>query len=148
MKVLKSTDVMPADSTVDRSEFPTPIMDLTDRGQKFYDLLIDHLNDAKVLYKADAIMISVLAKDLDLLVGIGNDIEGTDDVVQTYDNGTSNVSGHFTAYNKILSQVNTISTKLGLSPADREKMMSFANVRNSGTKDPYSQLRNQKTAGK
>lgn len=45
-----------------------------------------------------------------------------DDVVQVFENGTSNVSGMYTAYTKAQAAFQGLMSKWGLSPVDREKI--------------------------
>ena len=134
-------DISPRPSTVDRDQFPDPVIDLNPRAREFYDLTIDHLNDASVLYPVDGMLLSILAKNIDIMVEAANDIKDLDDVVQEFDSGASNITGTFTAFERATKNVLTLSSKLGLSPADREKLMSFANKK-SDTVDPYEALKN------
>ena len=131
---------MPRQSTVDRGEFPEPVLELNPTARTFYDLTIDHLNDASVLYPVDAMLLSVLAKNLDIMVEAANQINGLDDVVQEFESGATNITGMFTAFERATKNVLTLSSKLGLSPADREKLMSFAEIK-SEVVDPYEQLK-------
>lgn len=133
-------DITPKASRIDRSEFPEPVIDLNDRAREFYDLTIDHLNDASVLYSVDAMLLSILAKNIDIMVGAANEIHDLDDVVQEFDSGATNITGTFTAFERATKNVLTLSAKLGLSPADREKLMSFANIQSKEV-DPYEQLK-------
>ena len=127
-------------STVSRSEFPEPILDLNDRAREYYDLTIDHLNEAEVLRKVDAVLLSILAKNLDLLVTSANEITSLDDVVQTFESGATNITGTFTAFERATKAVLTLSSKLGLSPSDREKLMAFAETKSKDA-DPYDTLK-------
>lgn len=133
-------DISPKPSTVSRDEFPEPVIELNQRARKFYDLTIDHLNNASVLYPVDAMLLSILAKNIDIMVEASNEIKDLDDVVQEFDSGATNITGTFTAFERATKNVLTLSSKLGLSPADREKLMSFANV-SSDKVDPYEQLK-------
>ena len=133
-------DIMPRQSTVDRGEFPEPVLELNPTARTFYDLTIEHLNDASVLYPVDAMLLSVLAKNLDIMVEAANQINDLDDVVQEFDSGATNITGVFTAFERATKNVLTLSSKLGLSPADREKLMSFAASRNEQA-DPYESLK-------
>ena len=135
-------DIMPRQSTVDRSEFPEPVLKLNEAARTFYDLTIDHLNEASVLYPVDAMLLSVLAKNLDIMVEAANQINDLDDVVQEFDSGATNITGTFTAFERATKNVLTLSSKLGLSPADREKLMSFSNLK-SDTVDPYESLKHR-----
>ena len=85
-------------------------------------------------------LLSVLAKNLDIMVEAANQINDLDDVVQEFDSGATNITGTFTAFERATKNVMTLSSKLGLSPADREKLMSFAEIK-SEVVDPYEQLK-------
>ena len=145
LKALQGTlrpdrDISVKPSTVDKAEFPQPVLELNPRAREFYDLTIEHLNEAEVLRKVDAVLLSVLAKNLDLLVTAANDIQTLDDVVQTFESGATNISGTYTAFERATKAVLTLSSKLGLSPADREKLMAFAETKSKEV-DPYEALK-------
>jgi len=137
-------DIIPMESTVDRSEFPDAVLNLNERAQFFYDLTIDHLNNASVLYPVDAMLLSVLAKNIDIMVEAADQINDLDDVVQEFDSGATNITGLFTAFERAVKNVLTLSAKLGLSPADREKLMSFSSI-NKKDVDPYDILKQAAT---
>jgi len=137
-------DITPKASTIDRSEFPEPVLTLNERAQFFYDLTVDHLNSASVLYAVDAMLLSVLAKNIDIMVQAADQIQDLDDVVQEFDSGATNITGTFTAFERAVKNVLTLSSKLGLSPADREKLMSFSNLKKDAD-DPYDKLKRMAT---
>ena len=133
-------DITPKESIVDRSEFPDPVIELNESARHFYDLTVDHLNEASVLYSVDAMLLSVLAKNIDIMIQASNEIQDLDDVVQEFDSGATNITGTFTAFERAVKNVLTLSAKLGLSPADREKLMSFSNIKKDDA-DPYLTLK-------
>ena len=137
-------DITPMASTVDRSDFPDPIIELNESARHFYDLTIEHLNDASVLYQVDAMLLSVLAKNIDIMIQASNEIKDLEDVVQEFDSGATNITGTFTAFERAVKNVLTLSAKLGLSPADREKLMSFSNLKKMKV-DPYDMLKSAAT---
>ena len=137
-------DITPIASTVDRSDFPDPIIELNESARHFYDLTIEHLNDASVLYQVDAMLLSVLAKNIDIMIQASNEIKDLEDVVQEFDSGATNITGTFTAFERAVKNVLTLSAKLGLSPADREKLMSFSNLKKMKV-DPYDMTHNAAT---
>ena len=93
-----------------------------------------------MLRKVDAVLLSILAKNLDLLVTSANEITSLDDVVQTFESGATNITGTFTAFERATKAVLTLSSKLGLSPSDREKLMAFAETKSKDA-DPYDALK-------
>ena len=133
-------DIIPIESTVVKSEFPEPVLNLNERARFFYDLTIDHLNNASVLYPVDAMLLSVLAKNIDIMVEAADQINDLEDVVQEFDSGATNITGLFTAFERAVKNVLTLSAKLGLSPADREKLMSFSSIKKD-LEDPYDRLK-------
>lgn len=135
-----TVDVVPRDHTVDESDFPVPPFELNDRAMEFYKEVARHLNESKVLYKVDAVVIGMFAKNLDILVTSADQLQTISDFVQTFENGSSNITGTFTAFDKASSNILKLSAKLGLSPADREKLMSFAKVKDDES-SPYDQLK-------
>ena len=137
-------DITPMASTVDRSDFPDPIIELNESARHFYDLTIEHLNDASVLYQVDAMLLSVLAKNIDIMIQASNEIKDLEDVVQEFDSGATNITATFTAFERAVKNVLTLSAKLGLSPADREKLMSFSNLKKMKV-DPYDMLKSAAT---
>lgn len=141
LRALKTAgaNLTPKDSTVDKEEFPEPILNLDDSAREYYTRLVDHLNEAKVLYPVDSLIMSVLAKNIAILVETGDTIHGYSDVVQEFENGATNITGIFTAFERATKNIITLSAKLGLSPADREKMMSFSAIRQESSE--YEQLR-------
>ena len=106
----------------------------------FYDLTIDHLNEAKVLHNVDAMLLSILAKNVDIMIDAADSITDLEDVVQEFDSGATNITGTFTAFERATKNIITLSSKLGLSPSDREKLMSFAQGR-ADDADPYESLK-------
>ena len=66
------------------------------------------------------------AKSLALDIAVDRHVHGFSDVIQVYPNGSSNVSGAFTALSKAQDQVLKLSAKLGLSPMDRSRILGAA----------------------
>ena len=48
--------------------------------------------------------------------------------MQEFDNGVIQISPALTVFEKLSKTVTTLGSKLGLSPADREKLASFARI--------------------
>lgn len=133
-------DIQPRENTLDRSQLPEPVLELNDRSRQYFDAVVDHLNDARVLYKVDSMLLSILAKNIDIMVEASNEINSLDDVVQEFESGATNITGTFTAFERATKNILTLSTRLGLSPADREKLLSFAKQKPDDV-DPYEQLK-------
>ena len=94
---------VPKKSPTEVSESMSPIFELDDDGNKLFSIVVDYL--------------------LALYIAVARTVHGVDDIVQVYENGTSNVSGAFTALSKAQDQVLKLSAKLGLSPMDRTRIM-------------------------
>ena len=100
-----------------------PIVSLDDEGQQMFTMVLDYLHKSGLLESVDVVTITMLAKNLSMFVLLSREIQTIDDIVQVYDNGTSNVSGNMTALAKVQGEVSKLSAKLGLSPMDRARMM-------------------------
>lgn len=112
-----------------------PIFKLDDDGEQLFGLVVDYLAERGLIEQVDVITVTMLAKSLALYINIARNVHGLEDVIQRYDNGTSNVSGAFTALSKAQDQVLKLSAKLGLSPMDRTRILgAVANAGASNTK--------------
>jgi P27 family predicted phage terminase small subunit len=105
------------------SKFLKPIVALDDEGEVIFKMVLDYLDNKGILETADAITITMLAKNISMFVMVSREIQTVDDIVQYYENGSSNVSGKMTALSKVQAEVARLSAKLGLSPMDRARMM-------------------------
>jgi P27 family predicted phage terminase small subunit len=101
---------------------PDPVFDLSAAERKLYDDLVEHLDHYGLLHKVDAVGLSLLAKNIAIMKWCADSLKGPGDVVQVFDNGTSNVSGMYTAYTKAQAAFQSLMSKWGLSPVDREKI--------------------------
>lgn len=112
-----------------------PIVSLDEEGEKMFTMVLDYLNDTGLLESVDVVTITMLAKNLSMFVMLSREIQTIDDIVQVYENGSSNVSGKMTALSKVQGEVSKLSAKLGLSPMDRARMLGAAvNAANSNEK--------------
>lgn len=103
-----------------------PIVSLDQEGEKMFTMVLDYLNDTGLLESVDVVTITMLAKNLSMFVMLSREIQTIDDIVQVYENGSSNVSGKMTALSKVQGEVSKLSSKLGLSPMDRARMLGAA----------------------
>jgi len=103
-----------------------PIVSLDQEGEKMFTMVLDYLTDTGLLESVDVVTITMLAKNLSMFVMLSRDIQTIDDIVQVYENGSSNVSGKMTALSKVQGEVAKLSAKLGLSPMDRARMLGAA----------------------
>ena len=108
-----------------------PIFQLDDDGNRLFDIVINYLNDRGLIESVDVITVTMLAKSLAIYIAVARHVHGFGDAIQVYPNGTSNVSGAFTALSKAQDQVLKLSAKLGLSPMDRSRILGAAASANS-----------------
>jgi P27 family predicted phage terminase small subunit len=112
-----------------------PIVTLDDEGQSMFQMVLNYLDDTGLLESVDVVTITMLAKNLSMFIMLSREIQTIDDIVQVYENGSSNVSGKMTALSKVQGEVAKLSAKLGLSPMDRARMMGAAvNAANANSK--------------
>lgn len=103
-----------------------PIFQLDEDGNRLFNIVVDYLNDRGLIESVDVITITMLAKSLAIYIAVARHVHGYGDAIQIYPNGTSNVSGAFTALSKAQDQVLKLSAKLGLSPMDRSRILGSA----------------------
>lgn len=108
-----------------------PIFQLDDDGNRLFDIVVNYLNDRGLIESVDVITVTMLAKSLAIYIAVARHVHGFGDAIQVYPNGTSNVSGAFTALSKAQDQVLKLSAKLGLSPMDRSRILGAAASANS-----------------
>jgi len=125
LKALQGTD-RPDREVLPLKEYgldrPEPVFNFTEEERRYYDNLVDHLDQYGLLHKVDALGLSVLAKNVAVMKWTADRLQGPDDIVQVFENGTSNVSGTYTAYCKAQAAFTGLMSKWGLSPTDREKI--------------------------
>jgi len=112
-----------------------PIVSLDPEGEKMFTMVLDYLDATGLLESVDVVTITMLAKNLSMFVMLSREIQTIDDIVQVFENGSSNVTGKMTALTKVQGEVGKLSAKLGLSPMDRARMLGAAvNAANANTK--------------
>jgi len=103
-----------------------PIFQLDGDGERLFNIVVDYLSERGLIESVDVITITMLAKSLAIYIEVARHMHGYSDAIQIYPNGTSNVSGAFTALSKAQDQVLKLSAKLGLSPMDRSRILGAA----------------------
>jgi phage terminase small subunit len=103
-----------------------PVCKLSHRERGYFNALVEFLDSRGLLETVDTLLLTMLAKNVSLWREISERIKGVDDLVQVYENGTSNVSGLQTAKDKSEAAILRLSAKLGLSPLDRAKLFGAA----------------------
>ena len=119
---------------------PEPIFDFTPEEREVYNTLASHLQDYELLHTVDAVGLSTLTKNVIIMKWCADQLRGPDDVVQHFENGTSNVSGIYTAYTKAQASFTQLMSKWGLSPVDREKI---AGMLLDNDEDDYDLIKNK-----
>lgn len=119
---------------------PEPVFDFTPNERQVYDALVAHLQEYELLHTIDAIGLSALTKNVCILKWCADRLRDVDDVVQVFENGTSNVSGTYTAYTKAHAAFTSLMSKWGLSPIDREKI---AGMLLDNDEDDYDLIKKQ-----
>ncbi len=104
-----------------------PIFTLDEEGEKLFYRVVNYLESSDLIAEVDVITVTMLAKSLALYITCAREVHDYHDMIQVYQNGSSNVSGAFTALNKAQDQVLKLSAKLGLSPMDRTRIMGAVN---------------------
>ncbi len=125
-----------SDAVKDTSSDLRPIFELDQDGDRLFRSVIDYLESRGLIEAVDVITVTMLAKSLALYIAAARQVQGADDMIQIYQNGTSNVSGAFTALAKAQDQVMKLSAKLGLSPMDRTRILGA--TANSGAANDKS----------
>ena len=120
------------------AQIPEPVFDFTPAEREVYDALVAHLQEYELLHTIDSIGLSSLTKNIVIMKWCADQIRDVDDVVQVFENGTSNVSGVYTAYQKAQASFTSLMSKWGLSPTDREKI---AGMLLDNTEDDYDMIK-------
>lgn len=107
-----------------------PVIKLDAKGRAYFDAVVDFLDSKGLLETVDTLLLTMLAKTLSIWRQVVSQINTLDDLVQTFENGTSNVTGLQTAKDKAEGTIIKLSAKLGLSPQDRAKLFGAVNAAN------------------
>jgi len=122
------------------TQAPEPVFDFTPEERKVYDALVSHLQEYELLHTIDSIGLSALTKNVVVMKWCADRLKDVDDVVQVFENGTSNISGTYTAYVKAHAAFTSLMSKWGLSPIDREKI---AGMLLDNDEDDYDLIKKQ-----
>jgi P27 family predicted phage terminase small subunit len=136
----KDRDRVPTKRKLENAELPQPQLDLEDEAIELFYALCTHLNEAGVLWQVDSMMLSLYCKHWAMLRAVTDELKSLDDMVQEFDNGVVQISPALTVFDKLTKTVLALGGKLGLSPADREKLASFARIEKE-QEDPYDKLK-------
>lgn len=112
----------------------TPAINLSQQGQKFFDLLLTLIADSDVPFaQIDSLQLSLLAESLDQLQQSLDDIHSNGVVIDGKKNQAT------TVYNSALKNVNDLLHCLNLSVNDRVKQL-LNNVQSGDVADPFAEL--------
>lgn len=112
----------------------TPAINLSQQGQKFFDLLLTLIADSDVPFaQIDSLQLSLLAESLDQLQQALDDIHSNGVVINSKKNQAT------TVYNTALKNVNDLLRDLNLTVNARVKQL-LSNVQNGEVDDPFSEL--------
>jgi len=103
-----------------------PACKLSRRERAYFNAVVAFLDDRGLLETVDSLLLSMLAKNVALWRDIAERITSADDLVQTFENGTTNVSAMQSAKDKAETAILKIAARLGLSPLDRAKLFGAA----------------------
>tara|TARA_R100000426_G_scaffold14688_1_gene14006 strand:+ start:48 stop:539 length:492 start_codon:yes stop_codon:yes gene_type:complete len=103
-----------------------PACKLSRRERAYFNAVVSFLDDRGLLETVDSLLLSMLAKNVALWRDIAERITSADDLIQTFDNGSTNVSAMQSAKDKAESAILKIAARLGLSPMDRAKLFGAA----------------------
>ena len=105
-----------------------PILKLDEESLKVFDTVVSFLDERGLIEVVDTLTVTMLAKSISVYMIMARAVTNQADIVQEFENGSSNVTGAFTAMNKAQDQVMKLSAKLGLSPMDRSRIFGAANT--------------------
>lgn len=125
-EAIREEDTSPQETHQIRKGEIRPIADLTPAAREYFDAIADFLDAKGLLEVVDVLALTMLAKNLTLWIDISNQITGPEDVIQVFENGSSNISGLQTAKDRIEASVLKLCARLGLSPLDRAKLFGAA----------------------
>lgn len=114
-----------------------PYKKLNIQEQRYFDQLVQDLELAGLLNDSDSILITRCAKSMHLLEQSDKDLK--DNQIQTYPNGSRQVSPELTVYKTHLAHVEGFLKQLGLTPAVRDKMR---NEQSEERSDPFDLIMN------
>ena len=115
---------------------PKPAFELELEAKKIFRETCKLMIQEKVLTALDVRAVTMFAFIYSQFIVAKNNLIRVG-MVQEYKSGATNVSGHFTVFNKLNSMVNKYFIALGLTPKHREIINAYSNVGQDDEKDPY-----------
>lgn len=100
-----------------------PALALSDYEKEIFDGIATHLENLRMLATVDSIMLTMLARNLFMYKMANQNLTTFEDYLQVHTNGAISPSAAANISKQAEDQILKISTKLGLSPADRAKIL-------------------------
>jgi len=119
-----------------------PYKKLNIQEQRYFDRLVQDLEYCGLLNEADSVIVTRCARSIQLLEEADAELKGNQ--IQTYPNGSRQVSPELTVYKTHLAHVEGFLKQLGLTPAVRDKMR---NEKAEEISDPFDIIMNQSHTG-
>jgi P27 family predicted phage terminase small subunit len=100
-----------------------PATKLTRDEKAYFTAVVDFLNEAGLLEVVDSLLLTLLAKNYSVWKMMQDQLNNVSDYFVTHSNGTTSPSHFYNVATAAENQIMKLSTKLGLSPQDRSKML-------------------------
>lgn len=103
---------------------PRPPLDMDKATAGMYRNICRHIRDNNCFQKIDAHAVALAARSWARCQNFENDLD-RNGAIQIFENGANNVSGYYTALQREREFFLKTCRLLGMTPADREKMLAF-----------------------
>lgn len=100
-----------------------PALALSDYEKDIYTAVAEYLSEAGMLNQVDSITLTMLARNLFMYKMANENLKDFEDYLQVHTNGAISPSAAANLSKQAEDQILKLSTKLGLSPADRAKIL-------------------------
>jgi P27 family predicted phage terminase small subunit len=100
-----------------------PATKLSRDEKAYFTAVVDFLNEAGLLEVVDSLLLTLLAKNYSVWKMMQDQLNNVSDYFVTHSNGTTSPSHFYNVSMAAENQILKLSTKLGLSPQDRSKML-------------------------
>ncbi|HBC03791.1 MAG TPA: hypothetical protein DC015_06275 [Aequorivita sp.] len=100
-----------------------PTTKLNKQEKAYFTAVANFLNDAGLLEVVDCLLLTLLAKNYAVWSLMQEQLNNVSDYFVTHSNGTTSPSHFYNVSQGAENQILKLSTKLGLSPQDRSKML-------------------------
>ena len=100
-----------------------PQIKLAAKEKQYFEAVALFLEGRGLLEMVDSLTLTMLAKNVSILLQLYSEMQSPEDYVQTNPNGITHASAYANLIKQTEDQILKLSTKLGLSPQDRAKML-------------------------